>query len=123
MAHKDKVVIRFDWDRVRERILDASISALERLTDKVELLSERADQAIRAGASDADLKAEDERLVRETSKLLISTIGQWREACLEKNKARGLTGEYNFDINAAKAEIERRLAHLAKSAARRETAG
>lgn len=112
MADEDKVLHRFDWDTARELILDASIDALERLTEKVGSLCQRADQAARAGASEADVKADDERLVRETGRLLIQTINQWRDACIERNKAKGILREYAFDLRAAEAEVERRLAAL-----------
>jgi hypothetical protein len=122
MEDDKDVVVRFDWDRVREKVLDISIRSLERLADKVEVLSERADRAIRIPDKATRFSTEDDRLVRETGKLLRSTIIEWREACIERNKARGITGEYAFDIRAAEAEVERRLAELAKSAARQAAA-
>lgn len=121
MENEDEVIVRFDWDRTRERILDASIQALERLVDKMQDLSARAERLLRSGKDDGEIKAEDERLVRETGRLLRSTISEWRDACIEKNKARGITREYAFDIRAAEAEVERRLAALARSTSRQET--
>ena len=121
MDEETKVLHKFDWDKAREQILDASIAALERLTDKVSTLCERADQAARAGASEADVKAEDERLVRETGKLLIQTITNWRDACIERNKAKGILREYAFDLKAAEAEVERRLAALKRTEKDRAT--
>jgi hypothetical protein len=118
MEDDKDVVVRFDWDRAREKVLDISIRSLERLADKVDLLSERADRAIRLPGDEASFSAEDDRLVREAGRLLRATIIEWRDACIERNKARGITGEYAFDIRAAEAEVERRLAELAKSASR-----
>jgi hypothetical protein len=115
MAEEAKVLHPFDWDKAREQILDASIAALERLTEKVGTLCERAEKAARPGASEADVKAEDERLVRETGKLLIQTIANWRDACIERNKAKGILREYAFDLRAAEAEVERRLAALKRA--------
>jgi hypothetical protein len=119
MTDETKVLHQFDWDKAREQILDASIAALERLTDKVTTLCERADQAARPGAGEADVKAEDERLVRETGKLLIQTIAHWRDACIERNKAKGILREYAFDLTAAEKEVGRRLAALKRA----QTAG